>query len=928
MVEKKMAHPSWEEVEAYLSILMNLPREEAETLLTKLERENPDFAAHLRKVWEVDAREDWFLDAPLIQPAEDLHDGPRPSPDPIEPYRILHAIGHGGMGDVYLAENKTASGPQKVAIKYWRGSHKSIFRKRLFQREVEILSLLDHPFIARLIDSGTTANGQPYLVMDYVEGLPITQYFEKNPRPIKEILQIFLKICQGVHHAHQKLVIHRDLKPEHILITADGTPKILDFGIGKVLEGDDGGHPDHPTAHGMLTPHYASPEQIFGEAASIQSDIFGLGTMLYELLTWQKPFAFPKPAGLGTLAQVFDKKPEKPSKVRRAFLRNQLAKTASSPFMESFKRSRAFPKDLDFIILKALRKEPERRYGSVLQFSEDLQRFLDGKPIIARKDTFFYTTEKFLKRHPFGVTLFLVGLFILSAMGFRLHRQIKKTRVQKERAEQTSQFLLSIFDFPQIYDSEGETISAKALLDHAVLELEAEGPEPASNMTQLHGSIGQMYQKLGIYNQAETHLQRALQIARDRGPLDQRPLYLTQLGEIKFLQGALDEAEQFFQKAMAANGKERPRNTYVSAMIYCGMGEIYFRRADFERAEAAFEESLAFIGRDEEGHLPLKADLLNNMALLHAEKSQYEQAEAFFADSLAIRLKIFGPKHPYIAKSKNNFGSLYAKQGRYGKARDAFRESTGILEKAYGGQSPQVFYSLNNLAIVYRKLQDLASAEATYQKCIAIGERHFGENSQQMATLWSNFGILKSSQKHFAQAIDYHRKALSCFADKENNGIFHKNLADSLLEAGQFEEGEQHLNIALKKYLATHGENSMQVASIILSLGKCQFNRKDFQGAKERYQRAMAICKGLYSETHLYVASTHHRLAQACAELGEKEEAIAHFERAIEIRERHWKPDHRRWVKSLKEYKTAMEKLGDRNRASALEKKISTLNSK
>jgi eukaryotic-like serine/threonine-protein kinase len=363
-------------------------------------------------------------------------------PKQIANYKILEELGSGGMGTVFLAVREDLQ--KQVALKVVKYEFSSKEIKRRFENEGKILAQLEHQNIARLFDGGTTNDGLPYFVMEYVAGDDLLVYCNENQLNIEERLKIFRKICAAVSYAHGKLIVHRDIKPSNIIVTSDGEPKLLDFGISKLLDENSLGETGTATAFGMLTPNYASPEQFRGETVGTSTDIYSLGVILYELLTGKLPYKIREKRIDEIARAVCEIEPTAPSRSINAESgkRNAEYKTASSPVIENNQRSassiqRSLRGDLDNIILKTLRKEPERRYSSVEQFSEDIRRYLEGLPISARPDTFGYRAEKFIKRNRGAVVAGSSGLMMLiggiTAVSWQYVRAERERKLAEKR---------------------------------------------------------------------------------------------------------------------------------------------------------------------------------------------------------------------------------------------------------------------------------------------------------------------------------------------------------------------------------------------------------------------------------------------------------------------------------------------------------------
>ncbi|HEX5230185.1 MAG TPA: serine/threonine-protein kinase, partial [Bryobacteraceae bacterium] len=369
----------------------------------------------------------------------------------IGPYLVLEEIGHGGMGAVYRAVRADDQFSQQVAIKVVRGGLSDRFADQRFKAERQILADLNHANIARLLDGGATEDGRPYVVMEYIQGVPIDEFAEARKLSVRDKLKLFRTVCSAVAFAHQRLVIHRDIKPANILVTAEGVPKLLDFGIAKILDSDRPGEAEPTvTLVRMMTPEYASPEQVRGEAVTTGTDVYSLGVVLYGLLTGRQPYRITSRTAHEIIKAVLETEPERPSAINPRFRG-----------------------DLDNIVLKALRKEPERRYASVEQFSEDIRRHLEGLPVSARPDTLAYRTSKFVRRHKWAVMAAAIAvLALLGGMAATL-RETYIARTERALAEQrfndtrrlANSLLFEVYD--AIQNLPGATPARKVLVDRA-----------------------------------------------------------------------------------------------------------------------------------------------------------------------------------------------------------------------------------------------------------------------------------------------------------------------------------------------------------------------------------------------------------------------------------------------------------------------------
>jgi serine/threonine-protein kinase len=595
----------------------------------------------------------------------------------IGAYRVISLIGEGGMGTVFRAVRDDDQYLKQVAIKLVKPGMDTAFVLNRFRYERQILANLEHPYIARLLEGGTTEDGLPYFVMEYVEGRPITRYSAEAKLSLPQRLTLFRAVCEAVAYAHQNLVIHRDLKPSNILVTPEGVPKLLDFGIAKLLAPELLSETTERTLTAMrlMTPDYASPEQVRGEPVTTATDVYSLGVVLYELLTGRRPYQFENFSASEIERVICQTEPEKPSAVAHgaaAKLRWQLAG------------------DLDNIVLMALRKEPERRYRSVEQFSEDIRRHLAGLPVLAREDRLGYRISKFVQRHKVGVS-FAVALLVL-LVAFAITMAIQATRIARERdranqkaatAEEVTRSLVGLFEIADPSEAKGSVITTREILDKGAERIVRELHDQPEVQARLMDTIGRLYGNLGLYDKAATLLEQALEI-RQR-TLGQEHLEvaesLTNLGVVLKDKGDLEAAEPMLRRALAIRQKLLGEAHLAVALSLNDLGLVLRDKGKPDEAEQLHREALAMrrkLGGEEH---PDVAQSLNNLALVLRDKGQGDEAEPLYRKALALRRKLFGEEHPDVAISLNNLAGLLFGRGRYDEAEQLFRDALAVRRK-------------------------------------------------------------------------------------------------------------------------------------------------------------------------------------------------------------------------------------------------------
>ncbi len=728
----------WPHVEALLDRALDLPPEERTAFLERTRAANPDLLREVREVLRAGDRarallEDsglllrWNEEAvPFAEESDESDENLAGTA--VGRYRLLEEIGRGGMGTVYRAERADGAFEQTAALKLVRRGMDSDAVLRRFHHERQVLAALDHPNVARLLDGGRSEEGRPYFVMELVEGEPITAYCDRRRLGVEARLRLFLQVCEAVAFAHRNLVVHRDLKPSNVLVTDDerGRPqaKLLDFGIAKLLSADTvpGATLTQP-GHLLLTPQYAAPEQIRGEAVTTATDVYALGVLLYELLTGQPPYRLGSSSPAELERVIGGVEPPRPSAAVAP------GEEAEARGVSAERLKKRLAGDLDQVCLKALRKEPERRYASAEALGEDVERHLAGLPVTARPDTVGYRARTFVRRHraPVVATAAVVVVFLALVGFYTVRLAAERDRAQQEAAtaEQVTALLAGIFrgsDPSNTAKGErsGLDVTAQELLDRGARRIEELEGEPLVQ-AELTNVIGRVYRELGLYEEAQTFLERALAMRR-RLLGENHPDVATSmngLAIVLFDRGAYDEAEQLYRETLAMRrrllGENHPDVAISMSNLAVHLHDTG-RYDAYDEAESLLREALAtqrqLLGEDH----PDVATALNDLAFLLKARGAYEEAEPLLREALAMAIRLRGQEHFYVAISLVNLGRLLIDTGRVEEAEPLLRQALDTYIRVLGKQDIRTIRGQVTFGTVLTALGRYDEAEARLQE--------------------------------------------------------------------------------------------------------------------------------------------------------------------------------------------------------------------
>ncbi len=876
-----------------------------------------------------------FLDTPAVRfESPELSTDTAELPQRIGVYRILRRLGQGGMGEVLLARRDDGVYRQEVAIKLLKAGLASPPMVRRFRSERQILAKLRHPAIAQLIDGGTTPAQQPYLVMEYVDGTPIDIFCDRERLSIQGRLELFRTVCEAVHFAHQNLVIHRDIKPSNILITTAGAPKLLDFGIAKLLRSDDFPEVIEATETGMLalTPEYASPEQLQGNAVTTASDVYSLGVLLYLVLTGSRPYELDRSKALEVMRKVCEEMPPKPSTTVGPRSGIEAANKGSTRAMESISAARrSDPRglrrilagDLDNIVLRALAKDPQRRYSSAEQLGQDLDRYLTGLPVLARKDTVRYRLGKFVRRNRIAVATTVGAFGMLIAFLVVLLVQRDEIAAQRDRSQELSHFLLNVFAIPDPTRARGEKVTARELLEQAADDIERRLTTEPEVRADLLTTMGRTFKNLGLSDEAGRLLETALALHRQaygtNHPAVATDLY--ELAGVRLTEGDYEASRSLHTEALAIrqqlHGEEHAE--VVESLIQ--LARVNDLIGDLNEAESIHHRALD-LARNL-GDRDLLARVLDRYGILLIERAEFDAAEAKLQEALGLYDQLYGEMHPEAALTRNDLAALYDAKGDYEKAERLYRETERIQRRLYDGPHAHLATTLNNLALVLRKRGRLDEAEDFYEQARAMrSEVYGGEHPLLAATLkgiadlMHSRGEIEEAERLMNGVLEQQRRLLGDEHPEVATSL--DRLAQILVDKGQYEAAEEKYQEALAINRKFFGERHPGVGTRLNNLADLAFNRGNLDEAGRLYGEALEILRETLGDAHPTVASILYNLASLTRAQGDLEAADARFEAAVDAGVAALGQDHLRVALAMTSWAELKIALGDNSAAESL----------
>lgn len=843
-------------------------------------------------------------------------------------YKIVRLIGRGGMGAVYLAERADLEFDQSVAIKVVADgalSHRIVARLR---SERQILANLNHPNIARLLDGGATQDGTPFLVMEYVDGQRLDRYCEERRLSIPQKLRLFQQVCAAVQYAHQNLVVHRDIKPSNILVTADGTPKLLDFGIAKLVD-------PNATTQGLaltrihervLTPEHASPEQVRGERVGTVSDVYALGVLMYELLSGLKPFNF---IGLSfdqiekTICEV---EPPKPSAAVLAASKLDIPTAEASLGKE-------LAGDLDTLILKAMHKDPDRRYGSAGALSYDIENFLSRRPIAGRPDNFTYRARKFWERNRWamatsiGVVLLVAGLTVIYT--WRLVQERNAAESERRTAQEISEFMQGVFDLADPTEARGNAITVREALDAAVIRIDSELKDQPRARADLLLAMTRAYRGIGLWKQglelakktvaqerdafgnSHVELAYALNIMADvHFVLSQHALaqplldeawtirdnlglthdldaahLLTSIGGNLRAQSRYEEALQFLDRAEKTIGMLSVPHAAELARVAQTRAYTELQMGRFADAEKNARRALALlVDHTEHEGINWYDNATDTLIQSLRRQNRFEEAESQGRAMLADQLKRLSEDSPLIARTRNNLSHMLRARGNYSGAEELLRGAILSFDKRLGPENFDSATSYHNLGALLREAGQTQAAELALERSLFLKRKLAGDQHPSTLSTLVELAMLVTERKELPKAEKLLREAEAVAetklpAEDLRRGLVLFARGRIALAGGRFDEAQRYLSEAEERFDAS---DALSRSNVQYWRGELELLRGNACNAKSILRQSLELRRPMVPSGHIHISSTENSLGVAMLRCGEEAEGTRMLDASLD----------------------------------------------
>lgn len=840
----------------------DLPEDQRLSHLTRACGADHDLLAEVLSMLEEDGRSSSLLDRGMAGAA---HQMVIEIPQALlrqqfGPYRLERPLGEGGMGVVFFGRREDLR--SMAAIKILRDGWLSPTRRDRFLSEQRTLAQLHHPSIARLYDADTLADGTPWFAMEYVEGIALTAYCASRASTIEQRLRLFRAVCEAVQYAHQHAVIHRDLKPSNILVTPDGAVKLLDFGIAKQLDPVEAPGDKTRTGLRLMTPAYAAPEQIRGERVGVYTDVYSLGVILYELLTGRLPFDLANLSPSEAERTILDRQPEKPS---------------TGPYAPA-----ASWADLDVLCLTAMHKDPERRYRSLDALIRDIDHYLRNEPLEARPDSFGYRLGKFVRRNRRAVSA--AALIAASVAGLVIFYTVRLTAARNAavaeaaRTQRIMRFMVNLFRGGDQEAGPANDLRVVTLIDRGVEQARGLTKDPEAQ-AELYRTLGDVYQKLGNLEKADSLLQTALDQRRSRlGPGHANVAEsMIDLALLRADQAKLEEAERLARGGLDISKRTHPVGHPAIAAALEALGKVLEERGAYDQAIQVLKEAVSLRSERSTASVDLAGALLE-LANVHFYAGHYTESESLNQRVLVLYREIYGPRHPLVAEVLINLGAIQQDTGHYTEAEKFHRQALEISEVYYGKDHPK---TASNLTLVARALhfqKRYDEAGDMLDRALVVRERVYGPHHPQVASTLNELGNIALARGHFDEAEARFRRIVGIYRTAYSGrhyliGIGLANLGSVYMNKKDFPRAEPLFREALAMYGQTLPPGHLNVGITTIKLGRTLLRQKRYPDAEKATRTGYEILSKQASPAVTWLQSARQDLAEAYDALHQPEKA-------------------------------------------------------
>lgn len=901
----------WRQADAVLDDLLDLAPDERLAAL-EARQLDPDVEQRVRRLLEAER-----IEGVLDRPVAALVGAEAPTEEAASlvgrrfgPFEIEEEIGRGGMSVVFRARRVDGGFDQEVALKILTVAH--LVSSNRIRQEKEILARLRHPNVATLIDGGVEPDGTSWLAMELVDGEPIDAYSRRAGLDARGVVALFLDVCDAVSYAHRNLVVHRDLKPGNILVDVDGNVRLLDFGIAKLLDETDSGA-SHTRA---FTPRYAAPEQITGDAVTTATDVYGLGAVLHQLLTGVASDDGRPPNGISGAGTTV-----RPSRAERQV-----------PGVD---------RDLDTVILKTLRDESDRRYPSAAELRDDLRRWLERRPVHAMPDSTRYRLRKLIERHrTMAASLALVVLAVTAGtaatwwQAMVAQRQAAVAVREAERATAVTEFLIDLFEFAEPDHSQGETLTVRQVLDTGARQLETRLEGQPEVRIELLGTVGEIYRRLGLYDEAAPVLDAAVDLSGDVGPVpaararlrraslelsryelesaeadlraalaDADPQLRSEatlaMGDLKRAAGRFDEAEQLIDRAIDLETSRDAPDPENLVRLRLTLADTAFEAGDLKRAAGLYDaavEQARSVYRTDHTRLALA---IQSAGICAAETGDPDGGLELLEESLAMRERLLGNDHPDVAYTLRHIAQIHRAQGRFDEAERRYARALELQRNRLGENHPAVLGTLNSMAILAYDRGEVERGVELLGDVVRRARISYGEDHPVLAELLVNLaamrrvlGDLDTAEEHLQEALRINRATLG--PDTLSVGHTYAHLGNLARVRGRLSEAEEYYTRALDAILAATDPNHPETVSVRANLASVSFERGRYAESAAEFDRAFAVAEATLDEGHPIRIIIEARFARSLARTPRTADAVAHARAARDASAALYPPDHPR----------------------------------